>query len=263
MGFFEKYEQLKKEKKSVLCAGLDPASPQFRQGMIPEKYFQAKSEVQGIYAFCEDVVEAVGESALAVKTNLQYAFPFSLEQFQFLNKKIHEKKMLSICDLKLSDIGSTNKASCYWLEKAGFDAFTASPFPGNVEETIKYAHARNLGVFMLCLMTNPTANVFMKSKTGDNGKTGFEWIAEETKKAGGDGLVVGATKEAKDMKKIREIAGEKNIFLIPGVGTQGGDVKTVLENAGKNVLINVSRELLKAENIKQKAKEYKEAFNAQ
>lgn len=262
MSFFEKYELLKKEKKSVLCAGLDPASPQFRQGMIPEKYFEGKNEVQGIYAFCENVVKEVGESAVAVKTNLQYAFPFSLEQFQALNKKIHEQKMLSICDLKLSDIGSTNEASCYWLEKAGFDALTASPFPGNVEETVKYAHAKNLGVFMLCLMTNPTANVFMKSKTGDNGKTAFEWIAEEMKRVEGDGLVVGATKQASEMKKIREIAGEKSIFLIPGVGAQGGDVKTVLENSGKNILINVSRELLKAEDKKQKAKEYKEAFNA-
>ncbi len=262
MSFMEKFLKVREEKKSILCAGLDPASPQFRPGMIPEKYFEGKSEVEGMHDFCEEVIEKVGEHAAAVKMNLQYGFPFSLEQYQALNKKARAAGMLSICDLKLSDIGSTNESSCYWMEKAGFDAFTASPFPGNIEETVKFAHARNLGVFMLCLMTNPAAIVFMKGKTGDKGEIAFEWIAKETKRVAGDGLVVGATKDPKDMKHVREIAGEDSIFLVPGVGAQGGDAKAVLESVGRNLLINVSRDLLKAQDIAQKAKEYKELFNS-
>jgi orotidine-5'-phosphate decarboxylase len=60
-------------------------------------------------------------------------------------------------------------------------------------------------------------------------------------------FVIGATRK-EQLKHVREFLPE-HFFLIPGVGTQGGDVATVCENAMNQdggVLINVSRAVIYA-----------------
>jgi len=58
-------------------------------------------------------------------------------------------------DHKLGDIGSTNESALFWISDMGFDAFTFSPFAGNIETTVDTAHKRDLGVIVLTLMSNP------------------------------------------------------------------------------------------------------------
>ena len=60
-------------------------------------------------------------------------------------------------------------------------------------------------------------------------------------------LVVGATVPGARIKEIRSVAGQVP-FLVPGVGAQGGNLDTVLTNAGSEILINAGRDLLYATN---------------
>ena len=87
------------------------------------------------------------------------------------------------------------------------------------------------------------------------GKRGYEWIAGEVARFGGDGVVVGATNNEREMIEIREIIGNEKIILIPGIGKQGGDLETV-KAAGENILVNVGRDIIYADDPEGKAKEY-------
>ncbi|MEM3030801.1 MAG: orotidine-5'-phosphate decarboxylase [Candidatus Micrarchaeia archaeon] len=256
MKFLEKYVKARKEKNSILCLGLDPAPPGMRP--LPKKY-AGKDITDGMLAYCIDVVEKAGASCCAAKANLQFVFPFSLKQFQKLNAVIHRQGLLSILDIKLSDIGSSNAASVYWIKEAGFDALTFSPFAGNVREGVELAHQKELGVFVLTLMSNPEARHFMKGKVA--GIPAYRWIAREVREAGGDGVVVGATQAGRELEEIRAIVGSETIFLVPGVGAQGGNEERVIRSAGENLLINVGRSILNAEDPVKSAREFNERFN--
>ena len=61
--------------------------------------------------------------------------------------------------------------------------------------------------------------------------------------------VVGATK-SDYLEKIREIT-KDNFLLIPGIGTQGGNLQQTIANStkhNKRILINISRSIIYASN---------------
>jgi len=257
MNFLQDYLKARKEKQSILCVGLDPAlSEQRRSDTIPGKYPGNDSDV--ILQFSMDIVEAVAENCMAVKCNSQYMlFALNYGRLSTLNQLIHSHGLLSILDHKLGDIGSTNDSAFYWAKKSGFDAITFSPFAGNIREATETAHLRDLGIFVLDLMSNPEAEGFQK-KTRFNETPLFVRVADDSRHAGSDGLVVGATDHVRevDIMKIRKTAGENSIILFPGIGSQGGDAKKVLSNGGKNILINVGRHIIYANDPGKSAEEY-------
>lgn len=261
MGFFEKYQSAVKRKNSVLCVGLDPVSI-FQQdmGATPRKYFEKKGEAEALHDFCLDLIAQTKASACAYKLNAQFALPFSATQLQSLGSAIAEAGAVSIFDNKLSDIGSSNDAALYWVKRTEFDALTLSPFAGNVLETTAEAHKTGLGVFVLALMSNPGAQYFMKDSVVE-GKKGYEWIFEQGQKADADGYVVGATNPPELLREAKARAGDRSIFLVPGIGKQGGDAKAALDILGGNVLLNVGRDILNAEDPAQKASSYRQMFN--
>ena len=76
-------------------------------------------------------------------------------------------------------------------------------------------------------------------------------------------MVVGATGHvtAEDIESIRGLAGEDVVMLIPGIGSQQGDLKKVIEFGGNNVMLNVSRGILYSSDIEASAKDYNKKFN--
>ncbi|NHJ32414.1 MAG: orotidine 5'-phosphate decarboxylase [Asgard group archaeon] len=262
--FLRKYQKARDEKDSILCAGFDPAIPNQREkNTLPEKYFEDnKSVEEGILAFFEDFLESVQDYCCAIKPNNQYIFHMSLKSYQKMNKMIHKQGLVSILDQKLGDIGSTNDSGFYWMNKMGFDAVTYSPFAGNIAESLNAAHKVGMGLITLTLMSNPDAIYFMKNSEIE-GQKGYEFIAKKMKEFNGDGIVVGATGHvtAEDLQKIRKLAGEDVLMLIPGIGKQEGDLKKVIQFGGENVVLNVSRGILYSENIKETAIKYNNQFN--
>ncbi len=239
----EKFVQAMREKGSNLCIGLDPR-PQHVQ-------------LDTIYEFCTDIVEKTSQHCFCYKPNTQYIMPMGFSEIEKLNEYIHDKGCLSILDHKLSDIGSTNESALYWLEKMGFDAFTYSPFPGNIKETVQNSRKHNIGVITLTLMSNLEAELFMKSKI--QGKFAFEFIAEQIAEYDGFGAVVGATCKIEDIKEIYSILKDQ-LILSPGVGAQGGglDIVRVFK---ERTIVNVSRDIITSDNPKKRAKYYRELIN--
>ena len=250
MNFIEKYLKAVQEKDSVLCLGLDPKPP---LGQKPDDKSVAK-----IAEYCKQMVEKTSGSCCAVKANLQFIFPFSLHHYREINRSIHAAGMVSILDIKLNDIGSSNAASIFWIKEAGFDALTFSPFAGNVSEGIGLAHENGLGIFVLTLMSNPESKYFMKGEV--EGIPAYRWISHQVAQARGDGVVVGATQKGREIEEIRDLVGNGTIFLIPGIGAQGGD-EDVLRKAGGNLLVNVGRSVLNAEDPAKEAEQFRQRFN--
>jgi orotidine 5'-phosphate decarboxylase subfamily 2 len=261
--FLKKYQKARDEKDSILCAGFDPAIPNQREkNVLSESYFEGRTIEEGILAFFDDFLESVQDSCCAIKPNNQYIFHIGLKTYKEINKKIHDKGLISILDQKIGDIGSSNDSGFYWMKEMGFDAVTYSPFAGNIEESLTSAHNVGLGLITLTLMSNKDAIYFMKDSIVD-GQKGYEFIAKKMGMHNGDGIVVGATGHvtASDIQEIRKIAGEDCVMLVPGIGKQQGDLRKVIENGGKNVLLNVGRAILYSENMKEAVKKYNNQFN--
>lgn len=235
--------QTMREKKSNLCIGLDPR---------PETV-----QPDTIYEFCADIVEKTSEHCFCYKPNTQYIMPMGFSEIKKLNEYIHEKGCLSISDHKLSDIGSTNQAALYWLNKMGFDALTYSPFPGNIKETVENARKYNLGVITLTLMSNPEADFFMKCTV--QGKKGYEFIAEQIAKYKGLGAVIGATCDVKDIERIHSLLTDQ-LVLSPGVGAQGGGLD-IVRIFKERTMVNVSRDVITHKNPEERAQYYQELIN--
>ncbi|NHJ87568.1 MAG: hypothetical protein FK734_19055 [Asgard group archaeon] len=262
--FLKKYLKAKEEKDSILCAGFDPAIPQQREkNVIPSKYFDDKSTIEdSIMSFFEDFLENVRDHCCAIKPNNQYIFHIGLNAYEKMNRMIHDQGLISILDQKIGDIGSTNDSGFYWMSRMGFDAVTYSPYAGNIEESISTAHKYKMGVITLTLMSNPEAIHFMKDAIIE-GQKGFEFVAKKVGELGGDGVVVGATGHVtnEDLQTVRKLTGKDVVMLIPGIGKQEGDLNKVIVYGGDNVLLNVSRAVLYADNIKETVIDYNTKFN--
>lgn len=242
--FNEMLRTLVDEKDSRLCVGLDPAPTGMR-----EEYTTKKS----ILDFCLEIIEETEEYTVAYKPNLQYIMPLGKREMSRLTGKIHECGAVSILDLKLSDIGSSNAASIYWLKNLGFNAFTYSPFPGNIAETCRNAQQNGLGVFILTLMSNPEAELFMKATV--EGKKAYEVIAERVNECGGN-VVVGATCEREDLLKIASILRKDRFVLVPGIGAQKGGMDIL--RIFPSTLVNVGRGIIYDDKPGERAEEYME-----
>ncbi|NQY74911.1 MAG: orotidine 5'-phosphate decarboxylase, partial [Candidatus Margulisbacteria bacterium] len=101
--------------------------------------------------------------------------------------------------------------------------------------------------FVLALTSNPSAKDFEMLPITSH-KPLYQVVAEScaewNKEYQTIGLVVGATQ--KELLSLRKAVPDL-LFLVPGVGKQGGSYESVVEN-GKNlddiVLVNISRALL-------------------
>lgn len=265
MKFVDRYKELVREKNTVLCVGIDPALPkQRRTYTIPQEYLSGNNENEARLNFCLDIVNVVKDNAIAIKPNQQYVFGFTKREHRRLTDFIRKKNLLSILDYKLNDISDTVASAIFHLSEAGYDAVTFNPLAGNLEETVELAHGSvttmrgfELGIFVLTLMSNPEAVTFMKKPMVGRVPM-FRFIAQQVRDFDADGCVVGATGHVTslDIQEIRSIVGPDKVFLIPGVGTQKGDIQKVLTAAGENIIVNVGRDIIYSEDPGDKSKEY-------
>ena len=242
MGFVEKLAQASRKNKSMLCVGLD-ADPL----MLPEKV--------SVFEFNKAIIDATADLVCCYKPNIAFYEAMGNPGMDAL-KKTREYipgEIPVIIDAKRGDIGNTAKAYASSLfEYYNFDAMTASPYLGfdSLEPFIQY-HDR--GVFILCRTSNPGAADFQSLQFETKGKPKmlFEIVAEKVagwNTHGNLGLVVGAT-YPQELKTIRERYPD-TMLLIPGVGTQGGElsetVKSGADASRTKTIINSSRQILYA-----------------
>ncbi|MBK6563563.1 orotidine-5'-phosphate decarboxylase [Candidatus Amarobacter glycogenicus] len=129
-----------------------------------------------------------------------------------------------ILDAKRGDIGSTAAAYARVIfDQLGVDAVTLSPYLG-ADSIAPFAAYADRGLFILCHTSNPGAATIQELPTA-NGTPLYLQVAQQAltwSKHQNIGLVVGATFPAA-LADVRRIAPQA-WFLVPGVGTQGGDL---------------------------------------
>ncbi len=246
-----------KAKQSWLCVGLD---------VNPENLFGQNSTLTDLKNHTKKVIEATRELAIAYKPNLAFYERWGSKGFAWLEETMEfiGPDTLIIGDAKRGDIGHTaTQYAISLFDHFGFDAVTLNPYMGR-DAVDPFIQNPDKGVFILCRTSNQSGSDLQN--LAGNGKRLFESVAEycvHLNQNNNIGLVVGAT-YPDEIQIIRNLAPSLP-FLIPGVGTQGGNLEMSLAagNTNGTAMINVSRGISFAgdqreEAIHDAAKEYVE-----
>ncbi len=191
-----------------------------------------------------------------IKLNFHLLLPLGGKEIQKINKTAHSYGLQTIADIKLNDIGNTNRVTANHLWDLGFDALIANPIMGleSLKNLVKSAHKNGKGVITLCHMSAPEAKLSydMKIKMGTKQQQLYQLFLSWALDAKVDGIVVGAT-FPKIIKYCSKKAGKNLSIFSPGIGTQGGSANKVI-SSGTNYLI-VGRTILNSKNPSHIAKE--------
>jgi orotidine-5'-phosphate decarboxylase len=175
--------------------------------------------------------------------NFHVILPLSLSEISEINKLAHHYGLVSIADLKLNDIQSTNEITIQYLAMMKFDAVIVNPFMGNDELRLasKLAHKINIGIIALIYMSHPGAeegfgiNVIAKKHISSSHKVTqmYKIFFDYASKSHVDGIIIGATQD----KILKELSSHKRLPIYsPGLGKQGGDIAKAAKN-GTNFFI--------------------------
>jgi orotidine-5'-phosphate decarboxylase len=190
-----------------------------------------------------------------IKLNFHLLLPLSAKEIIKINKTAHDYGLQTIADIKLNDIGNTNRVTTEHLWNLGFDAVIANPIMGldSLKNLVKSSHKEQKGVITLCHMSAPEAKLSydMQIKMGKKQQL-YQLFLNWALTAKVDGIVVGAT-FPKIIQYCSKQAGKNLSIFSPGVGTQGGNSSEVI-SSGTNYLI-VGRTILNAKNPVSIAKE--------
>ena len=191
----------------------------------------------------------------AIKLNFHLLLPLSSKEIIKINKTAHDYGLQTIADIKLNDIGNTNRVTTEHLWNLGFDAVIANPIMGldSLKNLVKSSHKEKNGVITLCHMSAPEARLSydMEIKMGKKLQL-YQLFLNWALTAKVDGIVVGAT-FPKIIQYCSKQAGKNLSIFSPGVGTQGGNASEVI-SSGTDYLI-VGRTILNAKNPVNVAKE--------
>jgi orotidine-5'-phosphate decarboxylase len=239
-----KLNQLIHQKNSLLCVGLDSDIKK-----IPNHLRFAEFP---LYEFNKAIIAATKSFAVAYKPNLAFYESLGSKGLVQLEKTLAEipSDCFTIADAKRADIGNSSELYARaFFETWNFDAVTVHPYQGHdsLEPFLKY---ENRMTIVLCLTSNKGSADFQELQLA-NGKKVYEEVLAKCSawnQNGNVGIVVGATKPD-GLRELRKQA-EELVFLIPGVGTQAGDLAaTVRYGTDRNkesALVNISRAVIYA-----------------
>jgi uridine monophosphate synthetase len=245
--FFTRIEERARQTGSLICIGLDP-----HEADLPTPSAAAAKD------FCLRLIQATADLVLAFKPNAAFFEVLGPEGWQALGEVIAAipEEVPVILDAKRGDIASTAEAyarSAFQILDA--DAITLSPYLGH-DSLTPFLKDPGRGVFLLCKTSNPGAGDLQDlALAGDEGLV-YEKVARLARtwnENGNVGLVVGATQPA-SLRRVRALAPDL-WFLAPGVGAQGGDLSSAMQNGlrddGLGMLLAVSRSIARAADPRQ------------
>ena len=192
---------------------------------------------------CRELIEAAGPHCVAAKPQLACFERLGAPGWEALQETCDAARaagLLVIADGKRGDVPTTARAYAQalvgetptpWGAVAGLgaDAFTANPLLGRdaLEPLLEAAAAAGAGVFLLVRTTNPGAAELQDTPSDAPLHERLAGIVrEEAQRLMGErglsgvGAVVGST-APELIARLRELM-PRSIFLVPGVGAQGG-----------------------------------------
>ncbi|MBO5864115.1 MAG: orotidine-5'-phosphate decarboxylase [Paludibacteraceae bacterium] len=245
------FENIKK-KQSFLCVGLDTDV-----NKIPEYLFDKEGDLDPIFEFNKQIIDATADLCVAYKPNLAFYESLGLQGWDVLERTVEYIRQnypdqFIIADAKRGDIGNTSAMYARtFFGNMDFDSVTVAPYMGE-DSVSPFMSYEGKWVTLLALTSNKGAFDFQFMKDEENGERLFEKVLKTSLKWGNaDNMmyVVGATK-AEMLSDIRAIIPD-HFLLVPGVGAQGGSLAEVVKygmNDNCGLLVNSSRAIIYAAN---------------
>lgn len=225
------------ERGNYVCVGLDPDMeriPEHIKGGYPEKMLLYAAVV--FNDFCFPIIQRTADKVCAYKLNVEFWTKYGAVGLVGLGYVVDAIRAVApevpiIMDGKRADCFHTSQASASMaFEEYSFHAVTVNPYLGK-EALEPFLSQVDKGVFVVCRTSNPGAEEFQKLLvSGGNGALYIvvaRHVAQSWNTRGNCGLVVGAT-SPQCINNVRQYAGDLPI-LCPGIGAQGGDIRTVVE----------------------------------
>ena len=240
MRFLEKLAASSRARDSIICVGLDPEPDR-----IPSSLGRGP---QGAVRFLRRIINATSDYTACYKPNLAFYEQYGGAAFDILGLTLQAipDDIPVILDAKRGDVPNT--AAAY--AEALFDAFkadaaTVAPYLGM--DSIKPFTTGDRYALVVARTSNPGAGDLQDLKI--DGRPWYEHVVETCARAFPAehcGFVVGAT-YPEEAKSLRRLAPDR-LFLMPGVGAQGGDIATALraglDARGGGVLPSASRSII-------------------
>lgn len=267
--FADKYIERVIRTRSHLCVGLDPILDRFPSVILEraEKMYgkTPKGAGHAIFEFNKLIIDTIADKVPIVKPQLAYYEKydhFGVAAFWQTVEYAQKRGLLVIADAKRGDIGTTSQAYAEafykstedeWVSSIAVDAVTVNPYLGSdgLEPFVNLSIGNDKGTIILVKTSNPSSGEFQDQITEASGKSISELVCDYInsrlnpigKYGFSDvGAVIGAT-YAKDLARFREIL-PNSLFLVPGIGYQGGDVKQLalaFNEKGLGAIISCTR----------------------
>ena len=250
--FADRLAALVEERRSRVVLGLDPDPAALWPEAVErlgrgggEPHLARIRTAEAVNEHCRAAIVAAGPACVAVKPQLACFERLGAPGWDVLEQVVaiaHDHGLLVIADGKRGDVPVTARAYAQALvgetpgpfgavSGLGADAFTANPLLGRdaLEPLTDAAAESGTGCFVLVRTSNPGA-----AELQDEGEPPlYERLARLVAELGADhvgdgglsaiGAVAGATR-SDHLARLRELM-PNAIFLLPGVGAQGGRVE--------------------------------------
>jgi orotidine-5'-phosphate decarboxylase len=256
IAFADKLAEAVERKRSQLVVGLDP-----QLELLPVELRGEERAADAFVRFCRGIIDATATHAVAVKP--QSAFFEALgadgvRAFEEVCAYAKEVGLLVIADVKRGDVASTARAyAAAYLESGRADAITVSPYLGRDSIEPFLSACRRHGTGLFCLVKTSNAGGDVQDLVLSDGRPLWHEIARLVAEWGeelvGDrglssvGAVVGAT-HPRAVREARKLM-PQSIFLIPGVGAQGGrpaDLERAFTSGPASAIVSASRSVIYA-----------------
>jgi orotidine-5'-phosphate decarboxylase len=230
-------------KGAALCVGLDPDPALMPPGL-------------GVVDFCRGIVDAVAETAVAVKPQAAFFEAQGATGWAALAEVCAYARiagLLVIADAKRGDVPSTARA---YAAAPLADAVTVNPYLGQ-DSLEPFLTRDGLGVFALVKTSNPGSSDIQDLPLAD-GRPLWQHVAGLVDgwgagSVGASGLssvgaVIGAT-HPEVLETARALL-PRAVLLLPGVGVQGGrpeDLAPAFAAGPASALVSASRSIIYAD----------------
>ncbi|CAN5407031.1 orotidine-5'-phosphate decarboxylase [soil metagenome] len=258
---FERMYQARLAAGKYICVGLDPDVRQIPECVV------GKHDAVRVVHFLGNIIRATSQYAAAYKLQSSYyeglgkRGPGALRAVVAIIRSI-DPTIPIILDYKRGDIGRSNEPYARLaFDTHRVDAVTIHPYLG-MEAMEPFLSHTDKTIIVLCRTSNPGAGEFQDVdvhparsvsshklystrnegvREGDEGPFKYDRsmplyqfvahrVAQSWNARGNCAVVVGATAPS-ELKLVREIVGNM-LILIPGIGTQGGDLAASIVNGG-------------------------------
>ncbi|MEA2468879.1 MAG: orotidine-5-phosphate decarboxylase [Thermoleophilaceae bacterium] len=281
-GFADRLAALVEERRSQIVLGLDPDPSALwpvavEAGAVPpgpaggrDSHEIAELTAAAVARHCKAAIDAAGSHCVGVKPQLACFERLGAPGWRALQQTVdaaHDAGLLLIADAKRGDVPVTAAAYAQALvgetpgpygpvKGLGADAFTANPMLGRdaLAPLLEAAAAAGAGVFVLVRTSNPGAAEIQDEPPDqplhERLARMVDELGEPARGASGlssVGAVTGATRPDL-LRRLRDLMPHA-IFLLPGVGAQGGsaaDLGPAFEPHPAGGLIASSRSIVGA-----------------